>query len=270
MLDMGFIHDVRKIVVALPRASGRRCCSPPPCPPPIAKLAHDILDHPVRVDIAPATVAVERIEQRVFFVGAKEKRALLEALLADQGHGAGAGLHPHQARRRSRVPQSRRRPALPPRHSTATRRRTRACGRSMLPQRPRAAFSSPPTSPRAASTCPTSRMWSTTSCPNEPESYVHRIGRTARAGAGGAALSFCDHKRAALSTSDRAVDARAVAVGNHRLAGAAPDRSSPIHARHDSRFHQAAPSPSRPAFCRRSSSRPGAPANGARAIGEST
>ena len=52
-------------------------------PPPIAKLAHDILDHPARIDVAPAKIAVERIDQRVYFVGAKEKRALLEALLAD-------------------------------------------------------------------------------------------------------------------------------------------------------------------------------------------
>ena len=83
MLDMGFIHDVRKIV-ALCRRERQTLLFSATMPAPIAKLAHDILDHPARVDIAPAKVAVERIDQRVFFVGAKEKRALLEALLADQ------------------------------------------------------------------------------------------------------------------------------------------------------------------------------------------
>src|SRR5262245_32089073 len=79
MLDMGFIHDVRKIV-ALCRGERQTLLFSATMPPPIAKLAHDILDRPARIDIAPAKIAVERIEQRVFFVGAKD---LLEALLAD-------------------------------------------------------------------------------------------------------------------------------------------------------------------------------------------
>jgi len=84
MLDMGFIHDVRKIV-SLCRRERQTLLFSATMPPAIAKLAHDILNDPVRVDIAPPKVAVDRIEQRVFFVGAKEKRALLESLLADPG-----------------------------------------------------------------------------------------------------------------------------------------------------------------------------------------
>ena len=77
MLDMGFIHDVRKIVSQCRRERQTLLFSAT-MPPPIAKLAADILDHPVRVEVAPAKVAVDRIEQRVFFVGAKDKRALLD------------------------------------------------------------------------------------------------------------------------------------------------------------------------------------------------
>ena len=83
MLDMGFIHDVRKIVSQC-RRDRQTLLFSATMPPPIAKLAADILDHPVRIDIAPPKVAVDRIEQRVFFVGAKEKRALLESLLSDR------------------------------------------------------------------------------------------------------------------------------------------------------------------------------------------
>ena len=52
-------------------------------PPDIAKLAHDILHDPVRIDVSPASIAVDRIEQHVFFVGTAAKRTLLTDLLAD-------------------------------------------------------------------------------------------------------------------------------------------------------------------------------------------
>ncbi len=76
MLDMGFIHDVRKIVAAC-RSKRQTLLFSATMPPAIAKLANDILDHPVRIDVSPKTVAVDRIEQRVYFVGAKDKRTLL-------------------------------------------------------------------------------------------------------------------------------------------------------------------------------------------------
>ena len=82
MLDMGFIHDVRKIV-SLCRGERQTLLFSATMPPQIAKLAHDILDSSVRVDIAPPKIAVDRIDERVFFVGTKEKRALLENLLVD-------------------------------------------------------------------------------------------------------------------------------------------------------------------------------------------
>ena len=66
--------------------------------------------------------------------------------------------------------------------------------------------------------------------PNEPESYVHRIGRTARAGAGGVALSFCDgEERAYLRDIERLTKARLSVVADHPYASAAaePAASSP-------------------------------------------
>ena len=104
--------------------------------------------------------------------------------------------------------------------------------------------------------------------PNEPESYVHRIGRTARAGAGGAALSLCDaSERPYLQAIERLMRAP-VPVGDHRLAVAAPSTprqsgrgttTAPAKPRRRSRRRRFAGA-RQPAF---------APANGARAIGDS-
>jgi ATP-dependent RNA helicase RhlE len=104
--------------------------------------------------------------------------------------------------------------------------------------------------------------------PNEPESYVHRIGRTARAGAGGAALSLCDaSERPHLQAIERLMRAP-VAVADHRLAVAAPaaprqsgrgQAPAPAKPRRRSRRRRFA-GVRQPAF---------APANGARALGDS-
>ena len=166
-------------------------------PAPIAKLAQDILDRsgsrrhrsgkgrgrPHR----PARV----LRRRQGEAGAARKPARRSR------HGPRAGLHPHQARRRPRLPQSypgRHRRRRPARQQGAERARARA---GSFPQRQACASSSPPTSPRAASTSPNISHVINYELPNEPESYVHRIGRTARAGAEGAALVVLRSDRAA-------------------------------------------------------------------------
>jgi hypothetical protein len=78
------------------------------------------------------------------------------------------------------------------RRSTATRARMPARRRSRALRRARRASSSPPTSRRAASTCRTSRHVINYELPDDPENYVHRIGRTGRNGASGTAITLCD------------------------------------------------------------------------------
>ena len=82
MLDMGFIRDVRKIVAAC-RKERQTLLFSATMPPDIAKLAAEILRNPARIDVSPATVTVDRIDQRVYFVPAQAKRDLLVELLAD-------------------------------------------------------------------------------------------------------------------------------------------------------------------------------------------
>ena len=225
MLDMGFIHDVRKIV-SLCRGERQTLLFSATMPPQIAKLAHDILDSPARVDIAPPKIAVDRIDQRVFFVGTKEKRALLENLLVDcdmdrvlvftrtkrgadrvcrnlvQAGIAAVALHGNKA-------QNARVRALNAFRSGHVR---------ILVATDIAA--------RGIDVPNVSHVVNY-DLPNEPESYVHRVGRTARAGAGGAALAFCDqNERPYLQAIERLMGSP-VSVGEHPLAFSLPPALRP-------------------------------------------
>lgn len=220
MLDMGFIHDVRKIV-SLCRRERQTLLFSATMPPQIAKLAHDILDAPVRVDIAPAKIAVDRIDQRVFFVGAKEKRALLESLLADQAMDR-VLVFTRTKRGADRVCRNLMQAgfaAVALHGNKAQNARVRAL-EAFRSGRVRILVATD-IAARGIDVPNISHVVNY-ELPNEPESYVHRIGRTARAGAGGAALSFCDqNERPYLQAIERLMRST-VTVGEHRLAGLPP------------------------------------------------
>jgi ATP-dependent RNA helicase RhlE len=231
MLDMGFIHDVRKIV-SLCRRQRQTLLFSATMPAPITKLAHDILTDPVRVDVAPAKVAVDRIDQRVFFVGAKEKRALLEGLLADRDMDR-VLVFTRTKRGADRVCRNLMQAGLAAvalHGNKAQNARVRALD----------AFRNGKVRVLVATDIaargidvPNISHVVNYELPNEPESYVHRIGRTARAGAGGAALSFCDHsERPHLQAIERLMRS-SVPIGEHRLAVAAPAAAHQPPHRHD-------------------------------------
>jgi ATP-dependent RNA helicase RhlE len=190
MLDLGFIHALKRIVTLLPKERQSLFFSAT-MPKTIASLADEFLRDPAKVAVAPVATTAERVEQSVMFVSTGRKQALLETVLRDPAidrvlvftrtkHGAdkvvrglekagieGAAIH----------------------------------GNKSQPQRERAL---------AAFRAGTCRVLVATDIaargidvdgvthvinfdlPNVPESYVHRIGRTARAGASGLALSFCN------------------------------------------------------------------------------
>ena len=228
MLDMGFIHDVRKIV-SLCRRQRQTLLFSATMPAPIAKLAQDILTDPIRVDVAPVKVAVDRIDQRVFFVGAKEKRALLEGLLADRAMDR-VLVFTRTKRGADRVCRNLTQSGLAAvalHGNKAQNARVRALddfrsGRVRI-------LVATDIAARGIDVPNISHVVNY-ELPNEPESYVHRIGRTARAGAEGAALSFCDHsERPYLQAIERLMRST-VTVGEHRLAIAAPAAPhQPLH-----------------------------------------
>ena len=190
MLDMGFIHDIRRIVTKLPSKRQTLFFSAT-MPREIADLASHMLRDPVRVAVTPAATTVERIEQRVIHVDRAGKPACSRRCCGrSRSSACWSSPAPSAAPTRSfaRWP----RPALPPKRSTATSRRTSASACWQLSAPGTCARWWPPISPRAASTSTASATSINYDLPNIPESYVHRIGRTARAGADGIAISFCE------------------------------------------------------------------------------
>jgi ATP-dependent RNA helicase RhlE len=97
MLDMGFIHDVRKVIATLPERRQSLFFSATMLPE-VVRLAGTILRDPVKIEAHPVGSTVELVEQRVMFVDKAGKRALLGRLLKD-GEVGRARVHAHQARR---------------------------------------------------------------------------------------------------------------------------------------------------------------------------
>jgi ATP-dependent RNA helicase RhlE len=190
MLDMGFIHDVKKIVARIP-AQRQTLLFSATMPTTVESLAADILSEPVRIEIAPPATTVERIEQRVLFVARENKRDLLVDLLrqktvqraivfARTKHGADRLTERLQ---RSGI----RADALHGDKSQGARQKALsdfATGQSRI-------LVATDIAARGIDVEGITHVINF-ELPNEPESYVHRIGRTARAGADGIALSLCD------------------------------------------------------------------------------
>jgi ATP-dependent RNA helicase RhlE len=245
MLDMGFIRDVRKIVAAC-RKERQTLLFSATMPPDIAKLAAEILRNPVRVDVSPAKLTADRIEQRVYFVPAQAKRALLAELIADPAMDR-VLVFTRTKRNADRVCRALQQDGVVAEAlhgNKAQNARVRAL-EAFRSGRARVLVATD-IAARGIDVPGISHVINY-ELPNEPESYVHRIGRTARAGAGGAAIAFCDpSERAYLAAIERLLRIK-VPVAEHRLTHALainlssergnqrPERSRP----------QAAPAPKR-------------------------
>jgi ATP-dependent RNA helicase RhlE len=222
MLDMGFIRDVRRIVAALPKARQSLLFSAT-MPEDVARLAAEMLRDPARVEVTPVATPVERIDQRVYHVEQPRKRAVLADLLADRAmarvivftrtkHGAdrvarqlGQSGIDAQAIHGDKS-QNQRQRALASFHAGALR-----------------VLVATDIASRGIDVDDVTHVVNY-ELPHEPESYVHRIGRTARAGAAGVAISLCDPaERANLRAIERLTRRRLTVVGDE-LPAPANDR----------------------------------------------
>jgi ATP-dependent RNA helicase RhlE len=195
MLDMGFIHDVKKVISKLPSRRQTLFFSAT-MPPEIQKLANTILHNPVKVEVTPVSSTTDTVEQLVYLVEKKDKRALLIRLLQNKEiksalvftrtkHGADkickdivkAGLRSNAIH--GNKSQNARQNALTGFKEGKIR---------VLVATDIAA--------RGIDVDNLSHVINY-DLPNIPETYVHRIGRTGRAGASGIALSFCDSEEKA-------------------------------------------------------------------------
>ncbi len=192
MLDMGFIRDIKKIIAALPKKRQNILFSAT-MPKTVEGLAGSILNRPERIQVAPVATTAEKIEQHVLMVPKAKKKDLLAHVLKDPAikrvlvftrtkHGANkvskyledlkitsAAIHGNKS-------QNARQKALQQFRDGDIR-----------------ALVATDVAARGIDVDGVTHVINF-ELPNEPESYVHRIGRTARAGATGISLSFCEHE----------------------------------------------------------------------------
>jgi ATP-dependent RNA helicase RhlE len=233
MLDMGFIHDIRRIVSKLPAARQTLFFSAT-MPKEIAELANAMLRDPVRVAVTPSASTVERIEQRIIHVDRAGKAALLAEVLRAEPidrvlvftrtkHGADKVV---RALAKSGLDAA----AIHGNKSQGQRERVLAAFRTGSVR----TLIATDIAARGIDVEGISHVVNY-DLPNIPESYVHRIGRTARAGADGIAISFCDaEERPFLRDIEKlirmsipATDRRAQRDGSHVRT---PDAARPAHA----------------------------------------
>jgi len=189
MLDMGFIHDIKKILPLLPQKKQSLFFSAT-MPPQVAQLANGLLQNPVRVEVTPQATTVEKIEQEVLFVDTKQKDALLLELLGKPGMDCVLVFTrtKHRANKVAKVLDQHRIRAAAIHGNKSQTHRTKAL--ADFKARKLRVLVATDIAARGIDIDNISHVINY-DLPNEPESYVHRIGRTARAGAQGTAYSFC-------------------------------------------------------------------------------
>ena len=214
MLDMGFIQPIRRIVAAVPRQRQTMLFSAT-LPPDIVALASGMLHNPATVSVTPTASTAEKVSQWVLHVQTNNKRNLLAEVLRDRAmarvlvftrtkHGA------------NRVAEHLNRggvctEAIHGNKSQSARERALA---GFKKGNVRVLVATDIAS-RGIDVDGITHVINF-ELPNEPESYVHRIGRTGRAGAAGIALSFCDpSERTFLRDIERLTRARLRVVESH-------------------------------------------------------
>lgn len=232
MLDMGFIHDVRRIIAAVP-ARRQTLLFSATMPDEIQSLAGNILRDPVHVTINLTATPVETIEQSVYFVEKTNKSALLQHLLRDTSmqrvlvftrtkHGANKVVR--QLERASVAAE-----AIHSNKSQGARERALANFKNGTTR----VLVATDIAARGIDVDDISHVINY-ELPNEPESYVHRIGRTGRAGAAGMAYSFCGtDERAHLTDIERLIQMHIMPATDYPYASdLGPPPATDLHPRH--------------------------------------
>ena len=190
MLDMGFSKDVERILRLMPKRRQNLMFSAT-MPKAIGTLANEMLYQPVSVDISPEAPTTDRIEQYVSFVRKADKRELLIDLLEGQMVSCGIVFTrtKHGANRLAKQLEKVGIPADSIHGDKSQTARTRALNRFRNGE----VFVLVATdiASRGIDVEDITHVFNF-DLPNEPEVYIHRIGRTARAGREGLAYSFCD------------------------------------------------------------------------------
>jgi ATP-dependent RNA helicase RhlE len=204
LLDMGFVRDVKRIVAQTPKSRQSLLFSAT-MPKEVAALARELLKDPIRVDVSPKQVTVKEIDQRVVMVGNGEKQRMLEHLLRDDEVSRAIVFTrtKHGANKVARKLENAGIGAEAIHGNKSQNARQRALrnfknGDAWV-------LVATDIAARGIDIDAVSHVFNY-ELPHEPESYVHRIGRTARAGATGAAWSLVDpSERSRLRAVERLI-----------------------------------------------------------------
>ncbi len=189
MLDMGFIHDVRRIISAIPKIRQTLFFSAT-MPPEISRLAGEILTNPSRIEVTPVATTAEKIFQALFFVEKNQKMSLLIHLLGDP-RASRALVFTRTKRDANRVAESlvKAKIGAAAIHGNKSQGARERALDSIKTGETRVLVATD-IAARGIDIDQVTHVFNF-DIPNIPESYVHRIGRTARAGNEGMAVSFC-------------------------------------------------------------------------------
>lgn len=190
MLDMGFIHDVKKVVAMIPKKRQTLFFSAT-MPPEIMNLASSMLIDPLEVSVTPNSTTAEKVEQHVFFVDKNDKRALLNHILEDKTI-ARALVFTRTKHGADRVAKDLKRVGITADaiHGNKAQNARQNALNGFKDHKIRVLVATD-IAARGIDVDDLTHVINF-EIPNISETYVHRIGRTGRAGASGIALSFCD------------------------------------------------------------------------------
>jgi len=214
MLDMGFIHDVKKLIVALPHKRQSLFFSAT-MPAEIVKLAATILHNPKKVEVTPESTTAETVIQYLYFVDKGNKMALLVDLLQDKKIKTALVFTrtKHGADRVERMLNKKSIKAEAIHGDKAQNARQRALA-NFKAQTTRILVATD-IAARGIDIDDLTHVINY-ELPNVPETYVHRIGRTGRAGASGIALSFCDAiEKEYLRDIEKLISKKIPLIDNH-------------------------------------------------------
>ena len=228
MLDMGFIHDVKKVIAKLP-AKRQSLFFSATMPPVIQSLADTILVNPSKVEVTPVSSTAEKINQVVYFVDKENKKHLLIDVLKDKAiervlvftrtkHGADKVV-------KDLIKSNIKAQAIHGNKSQNARQNALNNFKSKITR----VLVATDIAARGIDIDELSHVINY-ELPNVPESYVHRIGRTGRAGASGIAIAFCDAEEKAylkdiqklIGKTIPIIDDHNYELKNHTVVKAAP------------------------------------------------
>lgn len=210
MLDMGFINDVKKIIARLP-AKRQTLFFSATMPPDISKLAKSILTDPVYVAVTPVSSTVDAIRQSIYFVAKNDKRSLLIHLLKGS-HIANALIFTRTKHGADKITRDLLKSGIKAAaiHGNKSQNARQNALNAFKSKQTRVLVATD-IAARGIDIDSLSHVINY-ELPNVPETYVHRIGRTGRAGLSGEAISFCDGEEREYLRDIQKVIARQIPV----------------------------------------------------------